>query len=137
MNKKAIYITAGVLVVLTAVWYFFLRKKTTVFMKNETDKKADQTLAPVDTHKEILGNASFPIKRGSKGIQVLFYQAYLNVVKGAEIVDLDGIWGKETERNSKEFNNNAREISETVYNGVITPVYWILKSYLNTYGYKL
>ncbi len=128
MKKNTIILIAACIAAIVAVWYFFIRKDK----KAEIDQQAKGD-APIDNYREILGHAQFPLKKGSRGIEVMYYQAFLNVVKNALIVDLDGNWGQETEGNSNEFNNTLT-LSKNSYDFIILGYYDQLNAYLKQKG---
>lgn len=133
MKNKQIYIIAGIFAALAAAAYFLIFKKS----EKETDAAALTVKADVDTHKEVIGHAKFPLIKGSRGIEVMYLQAFLNMYKGAKIVDLDGIYGKETQWNANEYNGGVKTISKLDYDAMMLLYYPQLKAYLIQKGVKV
>lgn len=128
MKLKPILITGGILAALALVFFFIRRKAAAA----QIDAAAGKPGA-VDTYSEPYGHATFPLCKGSKGIEVLYYQAFLNMVKGALIQDLDGIWGNETDGNSNEFADQL-SVSKAQYDFIISGYYTGLTQYLKQKG---
>ena len=129
MKTNTILIISAVLAMAAAAWYFLRPKAADA-------AQAKALKADVDSHKETIGAAKFPLKKGSKGIEVLYFQAYLNKNRGAQIVDLDGIFGNETHSAAKEFNNGMAIIQKKDYDAMRVIYYSNLKNYLISKGVK-
>lgn len=68
-----------------------------------------------------LGYAGFPLKLGSKGVEVVVVQQMLNMYLATKSnwalseIAVDGIWGSETETRFKLFYPGVSEVSKTLF----------------------
>lgn len=66
-----------------------------------------------------LGHAAFPLKKGSKGVEVVAVQERLNYLAGLKKItpelSTDGNWGAKTEERFKLLNPSADSISENEF----------------------
>ncbi len=100
MNKKKVIIIVIVVAVLAlATWL--------IYRKLQKPKPAE----------EIPGSASFPLKLGSKGAEVLALQKYLNDKYSAGL-EADGIWGTNTDSAVQTYlmRDNVSEAAYTKWN---------------------
>lgn len=75
-------------------------------------------------YKTALGHASFPLKQGSKGVEVVAVQEVLNYLsQGKNLTSLltDGKWGSKTQERFKLFNPNTNEITENQFYLIYDP----------------
>ena len=79
-------------------------------------------------------NATFPLKKGSRGKQVAFIQRYINKYYGISMLTVDGIWGNNTERLVKstlENNYADGQITATEYNILVAVYNFAIKNNLS------
>lgn len=79
-------------------------------------------------------NATFPLKKGSRGKQVAFIQRYINKYYGISMLTVDGIWGNNTERLVKstlENNYADGQITVTEYNILVAVYNFAIKNNLS------
>lgn len=96
MNPKlkiSLYVLAAI-TLLVIIWYFFIRKKTnktstdeTIWNTPKTQTRKTLSLPPV---------AGWPLKYGSYGREVAFFQAYANKEHSYKL-EVDGKWGAKTQ----------------------------------------
>lgn len=130
--KNKTYIILGVIFAAAALAFAFYKPFLTWLQKQKAQNLTVDTYEGVKTQP---GVTSFPLKKGKSGIQVLYFQAWLNVFRGATIETLDGIWGQETEREcNQHFKSNS--ISQAEYGTLILPNMIQLNSYLASKGIK-
>ena len=96
MDKKTrniLIISGSILLIGAGILLFVPRNKQSDSTKgdNGDDKTNDSPLDPTKL------NASFPLKKGSKGKQVVALQKYLNDASSDNALSLDGIFGQKTE----------------------------------------
>jgi len=141
-NTKLYLIIAAALVLIAALWYFFLRKSTTAPEIEILGSGSSATPAKSDTLS--LPKSSYPLAKGSTGTQVLYFQAYLNKYEN-ENLTLDGIWGSLTQAAFDRYKSKSGNlgifslkfesgISESMYNSGIRPYESELKKYINSKG---
>lgn len=79
-------------------------------------------------------NATFPLKKGSRGKQVAFIQRYINKYYGISMLTVDGIWGNNTERLVKstlENNYADGQITASEYNILVAVYNFAIKNNLS------
>lgn len=79
-------------------------------------------------------NATFPLKKGSRGKQVAFIQRYINKYYGISMLTVDGIWGNNTERLVKstlENNYADGQITAAEYNILVAVYNFAIKNNLS------
>lgn len=128
MKARTVIIIFSVLA--AAVIIFLIRRR-----------KANAAASPgqITAHQTRPGATSFltnripaPYKKGDRGLEVLFIQAWLNMFKGEDL-KLDGIFGPKTlEAVKRHFNTD--QVCSTCYDMAIRPQEAILKQYLAQNG---
>lgn len=104
-NRKTIITIIIVVLLALAAWYFFFRTP-----KPDTGVNTDTDPGQTDNRKKItLSNASFPLKKGSKGVEVLYLQAYMNKQISAGLT-MDGDWGNNTEAAFQTLKKSVKTI---------------------------
>ncbi|MGD9930136.1 MAG: peptidoglycan-binding protein [Mangrovibacterium sp.] len=80
-----------------------------------------------------LGRAGFPLKYGSKGVEVVKLQEELNLMGdakpalGLSPIAVDGIWGPETDTRFKQFFPGQTQVSEYLFRQEFDQMMEILK----------
>lgn len=123
MKNKNLFIGISMIVLAAMVWIFFPKKSKEVIQ---------------DVKKRLfLGNASFPIKKGKTGLQVLYFQAWLNLFNHASLV-LDGIYGPKTEAAARRAKYSVDivtkygvELTNQLYKSDVLPKLDEIKDYLS------
>ena len=115
MKKKTLIVVLIISLILFGVYLFAIKGQSPKQVINEIKKRL------------FLGNASFPLKVGVTGLEVLFFQAWLNKYY-EQTLALDGIFGPKTKAAAATINRV--QLSEQNYNTEIVPVMDELKAYL-------
>ncbi|GAL83418.1 hypothetical protein MYP_645 [Sporocytophaga myxococcoides] len=123
MKRAKVIITIGlIIVVLTLTAYYF------VFKKNGLDSSAPSPGCS-DFANQNNNAATFPLKQGSKGVEVKNLQKFLNKSVNAGLC-IDGIWGMLTqsafEKSTLPGIKNGiappmNEVSKDLYNSTVLP----------------
>lgn len=122
-KAKILIVLAIVLVVVAAVWILKRRKKEEI---TETVSTAMQPVV-VDNEKSPAGQTKggntsvFPLKKGSRGNEVLNLQKSINYLygNGGSVLGEDGVFGNNTEAFlTKYFKRN--KVSESLYGSLFT-----------------
>ena len=114
MKKTLIIIAILILIAVGAILAikYFKKKKATGSASTGTKPLPGTTMPPVSGN-----SATFPLKKGSKGIQVTALQHSLNALYGANLTE-DGQFGAQTYNAVKSFLKTAT-VSEQQYNKLL------------------
>lgn len=102
----------------------------------EIDTGNNESLPPINSYgwwENKLGRAGFPLKYGSKGVEVVKLQEELNLKSaqkpswGLSDIAVDGIWGSNTDTRFKLFYPGYSNISEYMFLLEFDPMMEILK----------
>ena len=127
MKNKALLI-AGIILAAAALIFAFYKPFLLWLQKRKAKTLSTETM---EGEKITPGAATWPLQKGKKGIEILYWQAYLNLFKGATIETLDGIWGNETERENND-HYKQKAIPQPVYASLVLPNMVQIVNYVNT-----
>lgn len=139
--KKKIFFIIGFLVVAAVVAFFLIRRKkanaaatnpgnTTPATNTDTGTLPTKPPITPETQQSV---KSWPIKKGDKGIEVMFIQAWLVIFQDKNIA-IDGIYGSQTAAAWKSINGTD-EVCSTCYTIAIMPVETVIRAYLTQNKY--
>lgn len=85
---------------------------------------------PYEWYKKNLGYAAYPLKLGSKGVNVKKVQEHLNTMTIAQkpylaLLDEDGIWGQKTNDRFKLFFPNYTSVDKLMFSTTFDPYGYI------------
>lgn len=126
--KPWMWILIGALVMIGALLWWMRRKQTT----------AGSSTGGSSGTRLLLGSADFPLKKGSRGKEVLYVQAFLNT-EFKETLTLDGIFGSQTlsawsRSMAMVWSSNSSNVSQETYQLYIKPRQANLDMYIKTKG---
>ena len=130
--KKQTIIILSVVAGLATIAFLLYKPFLKWNLMRKSDKVTTETMEGV---KITPGLSSWPLQKGKKGVQVLYFQAFLNMFRGATIETLDGVWGNETERECND-HFKLNKIDQSTYSSYILPHYAEIAVYLTSKGIK-
>ena len=130
--KKQTIIILSVLAAVAAIALIFYKPFLKWYQARRSGTVTTETMEGV---KITPGLSSWPLQKGKQGVQVLYFQAFLNMFRGATIETLDGVWGNETERECND-HFKLNKIDQSTYSSYILPHYAEIAVYLTSKGIK-
>jgi hypothetical protein len=136
MKKYAIWIVIAVILIIGIVVYFVIRKDKTAAGPTTTPGSAKGT-----STSPVLTDASFPLKMGSQGKQVVILQGWMNM-DWQKNLSLDGKFGNDTLTAWRSIAGSvygiggsgatSSQVSNEIYTLKILPDLSRIKSYLKS-----
>jgi len=140
-QKKTIFILIGLLALSAGITYLIIRMKAKKEAEAETlpedgtssgsSSKTTSTvtagsgsgysLPKIQSYswwENKLGRAGFPLRYGSKGVEVVKLQEELNAISASKDmanISVDGVWGPETDTRLKSLFPNTSEIPQLMF----------------------